>query len=64
MFTGIVEETGRVEEIHAAKRSTELTVRPLTLGRSLRVGSSVAVNGACLTVTASWRGLLKFDVLN
>jgi len=64
MFTGIVEETGRVEEIRAAKRSTELTVHTRTLGRSLRVGSSVAVNGACLTVTASRRGTLKFDVLN
>jgi riboflavin synthase len=64
MFTGIVEETGRVEGIRAAKRSTELTVRTRTLGRSLHVGGSVAVNGACLTVTFSRRGTLKFDVLN
>src|SRR5258707_15279866 len=64
MFTGIVEETGRVEEIRAAKRSTELTVHTRTLGRSLRVGASVAVNGACLTVTACRRGILSFDVLN
>jgi riboflavin synthase len=64
MFTGIVEQTGRVEGIRAGKRSTELTVHTRTLGRLLRVGSSLAVNGACLTVTASQRGTLKFDVLN
>ena len=64
MFTGIVEEAGRVEKIHAGKRSTELTVRAPGIGSSLRVGNSVAVNGACLTVVGARRGVLRFDVLN
>ena len=63
MFTGIVEEAGRVEQIRAGRRSTELTVRAPRIGPSLRVGNSVAVNGACLTVVATRRGVLKFDVL-
>jgi riboflavin synthase len=63
MFTGIVEEAGIVEKIHGGKRSTELTVRAPNIGRSLRVGNSVAVNGACLTVVGSRGGVLKFDVL-
>jgi riboflavin synthase len=63
MFTGIVEEAGVVEKIRAGKRSTELTVRAPKIGRSLRVGNSVAVNGACLTVVGSGGGTLKFDVL-
>ena len=63
MFTGIVEEAGIVEKIHAGKRSTELTIRAPKIGRSLRVGNSVAVNGACLTVVGSRGGVLKFDVL-
>jgi riboflavin synthase len=64
VFTGIVEEAGRVERIRAGKRSTELTVRARKIGPSLRVGNSVAVNGACLTVVAARRGVLRFDVLN
>ena len=64
MFTGIVEEAGQIERIRAGKRSTELTVQTRTIGRSLHVGNSVAVNGACLTVVAARLGVLKFDVLN
>ena len=63
MFTGIVEEAGRVEQIKAGKRSTELRVRAPGVGRSLRVGKSVAVNGACLTVVGARAGVLRFDVL-
>jgi riboflavin synthase len=64
MFTGIVEEAGRVLQICAGKQSTELTIRAFNTGPSLRAGNSVAVNGACLTVVSSRRGVLKFDVLN
>lgn len=64
MFTGIVEETGVVERIRQGPKSTELYVRPKTVGRSLRVGNSIAVNGACLTVAAKRGCLLRFDVLN
>jgi riboflavin synthase len=64
MFTGIVEEAGRVEQIKAGKRSTELRVRAPKIGRSLRVGNSIAVNGACLTVVGTHGGALRFDVLN
>src|SRR5262245_52461854 len=49
MFTGIVEETGRVEA--AVRRGDVLAVRigaRLVLD-GLAVGSSVAVNGCCLT---------------
>lgn len=64
MFTGIVEETGVVERIQPGRKSTELYIRPKTIGRSLRVGSSLAVNGACLTVVGKRGGVLRFDVLN
>jgi riboflavin synthase len=63
MFTGIVEEAGIVEKVRAGRRSTELTVRAPKIGRSLRIGNSVAVNGACLTVVGSRANILKFDVL-
>ncbi len=67
MFTGIVEEAGRVESIKPTKRSIQLTIRARTVGRGLKLGASVAVNGCCLTlVNLASRGkdrLLQFDLL-
>ncbi len=67
MFTGIVEETGAVEQIKPAEKSIELTVRARLCGRGLKVGSSLAVNGCCLTVVKlAGRGkerLAQFDLL-
>jgi riboflavin synthase len=67
MFTGIVEEAGRVETIQPAKKSIQLTVRARTVGRGLKLGASVAVNGCCLTVVKlAARGrdrLIRFDLL-
>ena len=64
MFTGIIEEAGRLEQIRPGRKSTELSVRAHKVRRGLRVGSSLAVNGTCLTVVGVRGGLLKFDVLN
>jgi riboflavin synthase len=64
MFTGIIEETGRVERLRPGGRSTELVVRARRAGRGLRRGGSIAVNGACLTVVGRTGLLLRFDVLN
>ena len=63
MFTGIVEEAGEVMRVSPGPRSTEFEVRTRTVGRHLRTGNSVAVNGACLTVVGARRGVLRFDVL-
>jgi len=50
MFTGIVEETGRIKSIRSGARSIELAVQARQCGQGLKVGDSVAVNGCCLTV--------------
>jgi riboflavin synthase len=67
MFTGIVEETGAVERIKPTAKSIELTVRAKVCGRGLKIGSSLAVNGCCLTVVKlASRGavrLIQFDLL-
>lgn len=47
MFTGIVEEIGRVEEV----RSNALRLAAPILAPRCALGDSVAVNGVCLTVT-------------
>jgi len=50
MFTGIVEETGRVRAIEVAGRTGRLDIGATLVLEGAAVGSSVAVNGACLTV--------------
>jgi len=56
MFTGIIQDVGRV----AAKSAQRLAVRS-SLGRRAP-GESVSVNGACLTVIRSRGKILEFDV--
>ncbi len=51
MFTGIVEEIGTIEKIIYASRSCVLTIRCRKVLEGTQVGDSIAVNGACLTVT-------------
>ena len=50
MFTGIVQEAGRVESIKPTAKSIALTVRAGASARGVKLGDSVAVNGCCLTV--------------
>ena len=58
MFTGIVEEMGRVQE--AAPR--RLTIHATAALEGLRIGDSIAVNGACLTVVGLQDGAIAVDV--
>lgn len=51
MFTGIVAEAGRVVELRPAADGAELELsHSESLGGALAPGSSLAVNGVCLTV--------------
>src|ERR1700677_4081509 len=50
MFTGIVEERGRVEAIRPTEAGIALTVAARVAGRGVKSGDSIAVNGCCLTV--------------
>lgn len=50
MFTGIVEELGRVVSLEATASDGRLAVAAERVLDDLRMGDSIAVNGACLTV--------------
>jgi riboflavin synthase len=56
VFTGIVQERGRVESFDAGRLVVESGVRA-------GIGDSVAVNGVCLTVVEAPGGRLAFDVV-
>ncbi len=51
MFTGIVEEVGRVKQLRKTPLTMELTIGCRHVLEGTRLGDSIAVNGACLTVT-------------
>lgn len=63
MFTGIIEEVGRVVAFAPAARAWNLQASANLVPRSVAVGDSVAVNGCCLTVARFAAGTLWFDVL-
>ena len=49
MFTGIIEELGEVLEIQDSTGFRTIRVRGRAIFDDLRIGSSIAVNGVCLT---------------
>ena len=63
MFSGIVEEIGRVGNISRRSRNAEITIEADKIIADTKIGDSIAVNGACLTVVAKQRNLLTFDVM-
>ncbi len=59
MFTGIVEEVGRIVAVGEGGLIVKADV---TLGET-RIGDSLSVNGACLTVTDMTDSRVSFDVM-
>jgi riboflavin synthase len=62
MFTGLIEDVGTVDALRFSKGSAVLSVRTNLPLRSLPLGASVAVNGACLTVVKKSKGTFTVDV--
>jgi len=63
MFTGIVEELGEIVAIERGTESAVVTVRgPLVTGDAAQ-GSSIAVNGVCLTVVGHDHETFSVDVM-
>ncbi len=66
MFTGIVQHVGVVAAAEACDTGKTLRVDPQGWVHRAAAGSSIAVNGCCLTVTkpAGDGSLLQFDVMH
>lgn len=52
MFTGIVEEVGRVQSIRREPANAVLTIAASKVLEDVHLGDSIAVCGVCLTVTS------------
>jgi len=63
MFTGIVEELGRVVQLETVEDSARLTVEAPTVTQDVSLGDSVSVNGCCLTVAAVHRNTFTADLM-
>src|SRR5437879_6351302 len=63
MFTGIIEEVGRVAQIDRTPGSARLTIDGPLVAADSRVGDSIAINGACLTVVAREGSRLSFEAV-
>ena len=64
MFTGLIERTGRLKSIEAESGKTVITIEHDAWDEPLTDGESVAVQGACLTVTGHDDTSFRADALD
>lgn len=64
MFTGIIQHLGKIENIAQTNGITTLTVEIPAIASAKKKGQSVAVDGACLTVTHNTSNTLQFEVIS
>lgn len=62
MFTGIIEEVGRVQRIAHEGGNRRLTVSSSQLVKELKTGDSIAISGVCLTAVEITDNSLAFDL--
>jgi riboflavin synthase len=62
MFSGIIEDLGSIASIAQGAEGVVLTLRTGLPIAKIKIGDSIAVSGACLTVTAKGRGTVRMDV--
>lgn len=64
MFTGIVEEVGKIKAIKKGKNSARLVINAKKVLEDVKLGDSIAVNGVCLTVTEFSNSAFGVDVMH
>ncbi len=63
MFTGIVEELGKVRDIIRGNKSVKISIECSRIVEDIKLGDSIAVNGICLTVTGCGGNWFTADVM-
>ena len=64
MFTGIIEETGKIKSVTIGSASAVLTIEASKVLEDVSDGNSIAVNGVCLTVTSFTDRYFTADVMH
>jgi len=63
MFTGLIEEIGKVEVIIKSAKSARISIKADKILKGIKVGDSISTNGVCLTVTSFSRNNFTVDVM-
>jgi len=62
VFTGIVQDIGRIKSIEKKRESAKISIETNINLEDMRAGDSIAVEGACLTVTNIKRNVFTADL--
>jgi riboflavin synthase len=62
VFTGIIEHLGTIESLDLHRDGGRITIHTPSLGPSLAVANSIAVNGCCLTIVGIHNGRFSADL--
>jgi riboflavin synthase len=62
VFTGIIEHLGAIESLELHSEGGRVTIHTPSLGPSLVVANSIAVNGCCLTIVGIHNGRFSADL--
>jgi riboflavin synthase len=63
MFTGIVEEIGKIKAINGSQDAVEMVIKARKILDDVNLGDSISVNGVCLTVTEFTSDGFTVDVM-
>jgi riboflavin synthase len=63
MFTGLIEEIGKVEVVIKSTKSAKITIKADKVLQELKIGDSISTNGVCLTVTSFSSNSFIVDVM-
>lgn len=63
MFTGLVEEIGRVQSVTKSTKSARITIKARKVLKDTKPGDSISTNGVCLTVTDFTSESFSVDVM-
>ncbi len=64
MFTGLIQAQARVRALERGRKGARLVLDVPPAWSRIKIGASVAVDGACLTVSSRAGRRLSFDLLN
>lgn len=64
MFTGLIEEQGKIRAINFSSNGIRLTIECKEILSDIRNGASICTNGVCLTVTDFGKDFINLDVSN
>lgn len=63
MFTGLVEEIGKISKIRKGINSYQISIEAKHILSDIKLGDSIATNGACLTVVEKTNSNFTVDIM-